>query len=78
MDSDRKCKICFKRLRRLNKTTDWDARLYHISCYKGIISDIYNYNTTAYEKYGHEKRINGVPISEIRRNPKHKFIVYFD
>ena len=76
--ADRTCKICFKRLRRLAKTQDWTDRIYHISCYNTIVSDIYNYNTVAYTKYNHEKRIDGVPISEIKNKKDYKFVISFD
>jgi hypothetical protein len=77
-DLDRVCKICEKRLRRLCKTTDWQGRIYHISCYKGIIKDVYNYNEVAYTKYGHEKRIDGILVSELKKKKNHKFIINFD
>tara|TARA_R110002012_G_C11431906_1_gene589535 strand:+ start:511 stop:762 length:252 start_codon:yes stop_codon:yes gene_type:complete len=70
------CGICGKRLRPLYKNNDWDNRAYHITCFKKILNDIANYNKVAYEKYGVEKRVAGLPISEAKK--KKKFEIVFE
>tara|TARA_R110000824_G_scaffold149406_2_gene319721 strand:- start:2551 stop:2799 length:249 start_codon:yes stop_codon:yes gene_type:complete len=62
-----RCKICKKNLRPLYKNNDWETRKFHVSCFKELISDIKNYHLIAYDKYGHEKTIGGIPISEAKK-----------
>ena len=58
------CKICGRKLRPLKHVDDWESRKYHITCWKELLSDIYNYNRVCYKKYGHKKIINGIPIDQ--------------
>ena len=46
------------------------------TCFKKILNDIANYNKVAYEKYGVEKRVAGLPISEAKK--KKKFEIIFE
>jgi len=61
------CGICGRKLRPLYKQDDWDQRKYHVTCFKGILRDVANYNTVAYTKYGHTKRIAGLPEPVARK-----------
>tara|TARA_R110000824_G_scaffold352161_1_gene539229 strand:- start:302 stop:553 length:252 start_codon:yes stop_codon:yes gene_type:complete len=70
------CGICGKRMRPLLKNEDWANRKYHVSCFKKILSDISNYNTVAFTKYGHIKKIAGLPEPEARKQLEFK--VSFD
>mgnify|MGYP003655010635 CR=1 FL=1 len=63
-DEERLCGICSKKLRPLKNTEDWSSRKYHITCFKSLISDIYNYNRVCYKKYGHKKFVAGFPIDQ--------------
>jgi hypothetical protein len=73
----RYCKICRKKLKRFTAQEDWDERIYHKKCFDEIVSDIAKYNTVAYTKYGHAKRmINGMTIEEAKKEKC--FIITFD
>jgi hypothetical protein len=71
------CGICGKKMRPLYKNKDWAERAYHVTCFRRIVSDIANYNTTAYTKYGCEKQIAGMPESQARTR-KEPFVISFD
>tara|TARA_R110000823_G_scaffold193765_1_gene325188 strand:- start:224 stop:478 length:255 start_codon:yes stop_codon:yes gene_type:complete len=70
------CGICQKKMRPLYRNKDWEGRAYHITCFRKIINDIANYNTTAYTKYGVEKKIHGMPESQARTQKE--FVITFD
>ena len=63
-DEFRLCKICDRKLRPLKTMEDWESRKYHITCFKELVSDIYNYNKVCYKKYGHKKMVAGLPIDK--------------
>ena len=73
----KECGICGKKMRPLYKNKDWPDRSYHITCFRKIVSAIANYNTTAYTKYGVEKKVAGMSLSEAREK-KDKFIIKFE
>ncbi len=73
----KECGICGKKMRPLYKNKDWENRAYHITCFRKIVSDIANYNVTAFTKYGVEKKVAGIPISEAREK-KDKFVIKFE
>jgi hypothetical protein len=71
------CKICNKKLKKFTAQPDWDDRIYHKKCFDTIVSDIAKYNTVAYTKYGHSRRlINGLTHEEAKKQTS--FIVTFD
>lgn len=72
------CKICKGKLRKWNKTKDWDGRNYHRKCFNDIIKDIHNFNNVAYEKYGYEKRISDGRTEEEVKSSKEPIILTFD
>lgn len=75
--SKRKCKICGRTLKKFTKNSEWTNRAYHIKCFNEIVSDIANFNTTAYKKYGYTKRLqDGTPVEEAQE--KKLFILKFD
>tara|TARA_R110000822_G_scaffold5124_2_gene22145 strand:- start:1122 stop:1373 length:252 start_codon:yes stop_codon:yes gene_type:complete len=70
------CGICQKPMRPLYKNTDWKNRAYHVTCFKKIINDMHNYNTIAYSKYGVEKKVANMPITEAKKQKS--FTITFD
>jgi hypothetical protein len=71
------CKICNQKLKKFTAQPDWDDRQYHKKCFDTIVSDIAKYNTVAYTKYGHSRRLmNGLTLEEARKQPS--FIITFD
>lgn len=75
-DGNKICKICNKKLRPLTKSKDWDTRCYHITCFQELIKDIYKYDSVAYKKYGHKKKIGNVFIEDFV-NSKEPIIIEF-
>jgi len=76
-DGNKICKICGKKLRPLTKSKDWDSRCYHITCFQDLIKDIYKYDSVAYKKYGHKKKIGNIFIEEFVNSDK-PIIMDFD
>tara|TARA_R110000796_G_scaffold112579_1_gene224164 strand:+ start:586 stop:837 length:252 start_codon:yes stop_codon:yes gene_type:complete len=72
----KECGICGQKMRPLYKNKDWDGRAYHITCFRKIVSDIANYNTTAFTKYGVEKKVAGMTVSEAKKQDS--FVITFD
>ena len=56
-EGERICRICERKLRPLTKSKDWDTRVYHVTCFKELVKDIYKYDTIAFKKYGFKKKI---------------------
>lgn len=69
-DGDRICKICNKKLRPLTKSQDWDTRMYHITCFKDLVKDIYRFDTVAFKKYGYKKKIGNTTLKEFTEGKK--------
>ena len=72
----KKCKICGYKLRTYTKSKDWDDRVYHTKCFNTLIDDIYNFNHRAYTKYNYEPIVNGMPLSEAKKQKQ--FVITFD
>ncbi len=70
------CGICGNKLRPLYKNKDWENRKYHVSCFREMLSDIHNYNETAFTKYGHTKKVANMPITEARKQKS--FTIVFE
>ena len=70
------CGICGNKLRPLYKNKDWEHRKYHVSCFREMVSDINNYNDTAFTKYGHTKKVANMPITEARKQKS--FTIVFE
>tara|TARA_R110000787_G_scaffold264391_1_gene370281 strand:- start:349 stop:603 length:255 start_codon:yes stop_codon:yes gene_type:complete len=70
------CGICGKKMRPLLKNEDWPNRAFHVTCFKKILNDISNYNVVAYTKYGIEKRVANMPISQAKKQKS--FTINFD
>lgn len=77
-DGNKYCLICGKKLRPLLKSEDWDTRVYHITCFRNLIQDIYRYDNVAYKKYGHKKRLFDGTLQEDIIKGKKNIIVNFD
>jgi len=69
-DGERVCRICNKKLRPLTKNEDWDTRMYHITCFKELVKDIYKFDSIAFKKYGHKKKVGNTPIKEFMDGKK--------
>ena len=72
------CRICKLKLKRFTSTEDWDSRAYHKKCYDDLINDISHYNTRAYTKYNHKKRMIDGTLLDERRESKSPITVTFD
>jgi hypothetical protein len=71
------CKLCGKKLRRFRVSADYKERKYHKKCFESIVEDVRNFQTVAYTKYGHTKRIDGKTIAEHKAD-KNPLVVSFD
>ena len=72
----KKCRICGYKLRTFTKGNDWDDRAYHAKCFNTLVDDIFNFNHRAYTKYGYEKMVAGMTLSDAKKAKE--FIVTFD
>ena len=69
-EGERICRICGKKLRPFTKNEDWDTRIYHITCFKNLIKDIYKFDSIAFKKYGFDKKIGNMPIKNFTEGNK--------
>ena len=74
----RLCKICKRKLKRFSAQKDWAERAYHKNCFDSIMGDIVHYNTRAYSKYGHQKRMLDGTLLEERKKSKEPITLTFD
>ena len=63
-NGDRICRICNRKLRPLTKSQDWDSRVYHITCFKELVKDIYKFDSIAFKKYGYKKKIGNKNLKD--------------
>tara|TARA_R110000803_G_scaffold50732_3_gene105128 strand:+ start:232 stop:498 length:267 start_codon:yes stop_codon:yes gene_type:complete len=71
------CKICDRKLRPLTKSKDWDSRCYHVTCFRDLVTDIYNFDKIAYKKYNHKKKVGTKSLDEFI-NGKEPIIINFN
>lgn len=69
-EGERICRICNKKLRPLTKSEDWETRMYHITCFKDLVKDIYKFDSVAFKKYGFKKKVGNMPIKDFTEGKK--------
>lgn len=72
------CKICGKKLRPLTKSQDWDSRVYHVTCFRDLISDISKFDHLAFKKYGYKRKVNNNVYVEDFEKGKNPLVISFD